>query len=202
MDKELFDLWEDNIVIISPAGIISYANESWKQFAKDNGLNPEDCSEGTNYLNVCENARGENSAEARIALEGIQKVIYGRKYTFNLEYPCHSSEKKRWFSLKVTPISKTIPTSVLLQHIDITERKLAEEDVKQQAHMLNSVGEAIIATDSEGYIKYMNKPAEELYGSTLEEVKGFNIVNVIPATATREQAKEIMTKLSEGRSWY
>jgi PAS domain S-box-containing protein len=47
----------------------------------------------------------------------------------------------------------------------------------------------------------MNKAAEELYGCRLEEVRGSNIVNVTPATATREQAREIMTELSEGRSW-
>ncbi|APH39782.1 PAS domain-containing sensor histidine kinase [Methanohalophilus halophilus] len=201
MNKELFDLWEDNIAIISPDGIISYANKSWKQFAKDNGLSPEKCSEGINYLNVCEKATGEHSDEAKIALEGIKDVIYGRKRTFNLEYPCHSPEKKRWFLMKATPLSKAIPTSVLLQHIDITERKLAEEEVKKQTHMLNSVGEAVIATDSAGYIEYMNKAAEYLYGCSLEEVKGSNIVNVTPATATREQAREIMTNLSQGKSW-
>lgn len=197
----MFDLWEDNIAIISPDGIISYANKSWKQFAIDNGLNPQECSEGINYLEVCEKATGDNSDEARIALEGIQDVIYGRKRTFKLEYPCHSPEKQRWFLLKTTPLSKTVPTGVLLQHIDITERKLAEEDVKQKAHMLNSVGEAVIATDCQGYIEYMNRAAEELYGCRLEEVWGSNIVNVTPATATREQAREIMTELSKGRTW-
>ncbi|WP_462273503.1 PAS domain-containing sensor histidine kinase [Methanohalophilus sp.] len=201
MNKELFDLWEDNIAIISPDGIISYTNESWKQFAKDNSLNPEECSEGTNYLKVCEKATGKNSDEAKTAFNGIKDVIYGNKKTFNLEYPCHSPEKKRWFVLKVTPLSKETPTSVLLQHINITERKLAEEKVRQQSHMLNSVGQAVIATDPEGYIQYLNKAAEELYGYRLEEVKGSNIVNVTPATSTRGQAEEIMTALSEGRSW-
>ncbi|ADE35647.1 putative PAS/PAC sensor protein [Methanohalophilus mahii DSM 5219] len=197
----MFDLWEDNIAIISPAGIISYANKSWKQFAIDNDLDPQECSEGINYLKVCQEATGEYSNEARIALEGIQDVIHGRKRTFKLEYPCHSPEKQRWFLLKATPLSKTVPTSVLLQHIDITERKLAEEDVKRKAHMLKSVGEAVIATDPQGYIDYMNKAAEELYGCRLEEVRGSNIVNVTPATATREQAREIMTELSKGRRW-
>jgi PAS domain S-box-containing protein len=201
VERELFDLWEDNIAIISPDGIISYANKSWKQFAKDNGLNPQECSEGINYLKVCEKATGENSDEAGIALAGIEDVIYGRKRTFKLEYPCHSPEKQRWFLLKATPLSKTVPTSVLLQHIDITERKLAEENVKRKAHMLNSVGEAVIATDPQGYIEYMNKAAEELYGCRFEEVRGSNIVNVTPATNTREQAREIMNELSKGRSW-
>ena len=201
MDKEIFDLWEDHIVILTPDGIISYANKSWKQFAKDNGLSPKKCSEGINYLAVCEKATGKNSDEAKNAFDGIKDVIYGRKHTFNLEYAYHSSKKQRWFLMKVTPLSEEIPTNVLLQHIDITERKLVEEEVKQQSHMLNSVGQAVIATDYKGHVQYMNKTAEELYGCKLEEIKGSNIVNVIFSTSTKKQAEEIMAVLSMGKSW-
>ena len=202
IDTELFDLWEDNIAIISPDGTIIYTNKSWKQFAQDNGLDPSKCSERINYLRICDEATGEYADEASIAAEGIRDVISGKESIFKLEYPCHSPEKKRWFLLKASPISKTYPTSVFLHHINITERKLAEEEeVSQKAFMLNSVGESVIATDPGGNIQYMNKEAEELYGFRLEEIKGSNIVNVIPSTSTREQAKEIMTKLSEGKIW-
>jgi hypothetical protein len=75
----LFDLWEDNVVILSPDGVITYTNKSWKQFAQDNGLNPDECDEGTNYLKVCDDAEGKNSDEGSIAAEGIRDVISGKK---------------------------------------------------------------------------------------------------------------------------
>ncbi len=37
-DVGFFDLWEDNIAIISPDGTISYTNESWKQFVEKSNL--------------------------------------------------------------------------------------------------------------------------------------------------------------------
>jgi PAS domain S-box-containing protein len=130
IDAEVFDMWEDNVAIISPDGTIIYTNKSWKLFAHDNDLDPAVCSEGTNYLKICDEATGENSNEASIAAEKIRDVITGRKSNFKLEYPCHSPDEKRWFLLKGTPLLQTYPTDVLLQHINITDRKKNEENIK------------------------------------------------------------------------
>ncbi|ATU08048.1 sensor histidine kinase [Methanohalophilus portucalensis] len=148
---DVFDLWEDNVAILSVNGIISYTNKSWKQFFENNYLNPEEYNEGINYLKVCDEAIGENSNGVSVAAEGIRDVISGKIDAFKVEYPCHNSDEKRWFLLKATPLSKTYPTSVLLQHIDITEikeseivsqRKFAIEDT------ISSVSSLFIAPDN------------------------------------------------------
>ncbi|KGK97918.1 hypothetical protein LI82_09170 [Methanococcoides methylutens] len=54
----LFDMWDDHIAIISPDGLLIYTNQSWKQFAKDNGFDPVKYNEGTNYLKVCDGPNG------------------------------------------------------------------------------------------------------------------------------------------------
>ena len=48
-------------------------------------------------------ARGKNAAEASQAAAGIRAVLAGKVSTYTLEYPCHSSEKPRWFLLTVGP---------------------------------------------------------------------------------------------------
>jgi PAS domain S-box-containing protein len=84
---------------------------------------------------------------------------------------------------------------------DISERKQAEEKTRFQAHLLNSVGQAIIATDLQGVVIYWNHFAEVLYGWTSSEVIGRNIVDLNTPQASKQQANEIMARLRAGEGW-
>jgi PAS domain S-box-containing protein len=84
---------------------------------------------------------------------------------------------------------------------DITGRKRAEEALRFQAQLLDTVEQAVIATDARGAISYWNRFAEKLYGWRASEVVGRSIVEVISADETREQSAEIMARLGAGESW-
>ncbi len=58
---------------------------------------------------------------------------------------------------------------------DITERKLSEEQIAEQAEFLDKARDAILVRDLEGNILFWNKGAERLYGWTHREVIGRNI---------------------------
>ncbi|HUN72568.1 MAG TPA: EAL domain-containing protein, partial [Steroidobacteraceae bacterium] len=66
---------------------------------------------------------------------------------------------------------------------DITERKRAEQAVfaeKERAQVtLQSIGDAVISTDAEGRIEYINPVAESLTAWTLEEARGRPIGDVL-----------------------
>lgn len=83
---------------------------------------------------------------------------------------------------------------------DITARKATEEKLRFQAQMLDSAGEAIIATDPDGVTIYMNDHAELLYGWPKEEAIGRNIVDLLlpPDMAARTKAQDIMAQLRAG----
>ena len=55
---------------------------------------------------------------------------------------------------------------------NITERKRAEEQIREQAALLDEARDAITATDLDGHIIYWNKSAERLTGYTASEVMG------------------------------
>jgi PAS domain S-box-containing protein len=55
---------------------------------------------------------------------------------------------------------------------DITSRKQAEAQIRLHAQLLDSVKEAVVASDLEGRILYWGRGAELLYGYTAEEVMG------------------------------
>lgn len=93
------------------------------------------------------------------------------------------------------------PQAILVIIRDITERKQAEEAIKFQAHLLDTVEQAVMATDLDGVITYWNKFAEELYGWSAAEVIGRNVIEVTPSETTQKQASEIMAEMKQGNSW-
>jgi PAS domain S-box-containing protein len=84
---------------------------------------------------------------------------------------------------------------------DLSERKRAEDSMRFQAHLLDTVEQAVIATDMEGGITYWNRHAEKLYGWSAAETVGRNILEVTPAETSSEQAAEIMSRLFSGETW-
>lgn len=89
---------------------------------------------------------------------------------------------------------------------DVTERKKAETAVfqaKERAQVtLQSIGDAVITTDSEGRIDYMNPVAESLTGWENREAQGQLIANVLTVVdeTTRETSEGPVTRcLREGQ---
>ena len=71
------------------------------------------------------------------------------------------------------------PFQYVAIRFDITERKLAEERIRQQASLLDNAQDAIMVCDLKYGILYWNKGAERIYGWELEEVLGKNIGDVL-----------------------
>ncbi|WP_129599053.1 hypothetical protein [Methanohalophilus profundi] len=206
VSTDLFDLWEDNIAILSLDGMIVYTNPSWKNFAQENNLDPAECSEGTNYLQICDEATGDNSDEAPVVSKGIRDVIQGNKSIYKIEYPCHSPDEKRWFLLKVTLLSKTYPTNVFLQHINITERKEAELSSKEtqnqlkQAQSIGNMGSWQF-NFSTGKIP-LSEEAYKIYGLDIAKVYTIKEVQKIPLSEYRPMLDGALNKLVSGESNY
>ena len=119
-----------HIALLDAQGVILVVNESWKRFASANVLQSPAFSVGCNYLEVCERAPGDCSGEAAEAGRGLRRVLQGELREFALEYPCHSPHEQRWFRLMVTPVSEERRAGAVVMHINITERRLAEDAVR------------------------------------------------------------------------
>ncbi len=92
-------------------------------------------------------------------------------------------------------------TGLVVVFRDITERKRAEEEIRFQAHLLDAVEQAVIATDLNGTIIFWNSYAETLYGWPAAEALGSDILDITPAPGLRDQAVEILACLQTGQSW-
>ena len=70
---------------------------------------------------------------------------------------------------------------------DISERKQAEQALRQLADIIDASGDAIFATGETGEITSWNAGAEQLYGYTAEEAIGGSLrMLVAPARAKRD----------------
>lgn len=140
----ILDSIVDSIAILDKSGNIIYTNLAWKNFSLKNygDLKKTDCN--NNYLKLCKKVTGEEFQNASEAADGIEKVIHREKEIFEMEYPCHSASEYRWFILRATALSKTDLT--ITSHINVTKRKLAEEEIEEKNNQLTSVNERLKAT--------------------------------------------------------
>ncbi|MCT7963820.1 PAS domain S-box protein [Laspinema sp. D1] len=75
--------------------------------------------------------------------------------------------------------------------LDITDRKLAEESMRQQIEMLDQANDSIIIRDLNNQIEYWNQGAQRLYGWSLTEVRG-EYIHEFLQTRFPEPLSEIM----------
>jgi PAS domain S-box-containing protein len=84
---------------------------------------------------------------------------------------------------------------------DVTEKKKADEEVKFKANLLNTIGQAVIATDLNGIVNYWNKAAENIYGWAEEEALGKLITDLVETEETILEASQIIKTLRKGITW-
>lgn len=112
--------------ILDELGVIVYTNRAWRTFAEANGMEESPDCIGENYLVV---SAACDDDDAAVATEGIRAVLAGDQDRFEMEYPCHSPDERRWFTMRAVAFSHQDDRFVLLVHLDITDRALAEQRV-------------------------------------------------------------------------
>jgi len=120
-----------HIAILDEQGTIIEVNAAWIRFASENDFIGGQHGMGNNYLEVCDSASGSSSEGASAVAGGIRAVMATQRAEFLLEYPCHSPEEQRWFVVRATRFDGDGPVRVAVAHENITERKLAEEALRE-----------------------------------------------------------------------
>ena len=145
LDRDIADRVLDSltaeIAVLEKDGTICAVNEAWRRFSHENSGDPEATGIGVNYLDVCRSATGADSILAESACLGLERVLDGSRDVFQLEYPCHSPIRKRWFLLSVSRL-KDNPGLVVTSHVCITQRKLIENQLVE-AERLAAIGQTM-----------------------------------------------------------
>ncbi|HVR37167.1 MAG TPA: PAS domain S-box protein, partial [Methylomirabilota bacterium] len=92
------------------------------------------------------------------------------------------------------------PKSILLINRDVTERKLAQVKVQEQAALLEKAQDAIFVRDLEQRITYWNRGAERIYGWKAAEVMGRRADQLLYKEASPAR-EEIWREFLERGEW-
>ncbi|MEO6638221.1 MAG: PAS domain S-box protein, partial [Ginsengibacter sp.] len=192
--KGVIESSDDMITIIDAAGQTIYASPA---VAKKFGYTSEECLR----FNIADIVHPDDEM---IMHEFVGKVMMNPGVP--MECPIIRDRKKdgtyMWVEGTFTNFLDTEGINAIVANFrDITERKKADEEISFKANLLNTIGQAAIATDLNGVVSYWNKAAETIYGWTTEEVTGKNIMLLTPSNANKEQAIAVMDDLKNGRSW-
>jgi len=209
--QAILDSMAAEIVVIDRNGIILAVNQAWRRFAQVNSASHEEALSGTevgaNYLSACHSESPDNSKECGLeSFNGIRAVLDGRLTSFNQEYPCHSPQEERWFSMRTTPLQESTQRAAVITHTDITRRKKMEVELQKNATRFRNLFEKnssvmMMIAPTTGAILDANAAAAEFYGYSLAQLSSMNI-SEINRLSPECILQEIKRALLEQRNYF
>ncbi len=92
-------------------------------------------------------------------------------------------------------------TQVIGAYTDITELRRREDDVRFFQHVVEALGEAVVATSYDGRITYLNSAAESMLGWSEDEIIGRTLLDTIPDQSRLDEARGIAAQVRRGHAW-
>jgi len=204
--ERVLDSLASHVAVLDDSGEIVFANHAWRFFSRENGLPEEQDPVGMNYIQVTRQAIGQDlGEEADEVYSHLSAMLAGTKSSFSLEYPCHAPDRKRWFQMQANSFESRGKTMIVTSHMDITERRLAEEmllkekqdveesnrtlSITQRALVRGNIGEfwanvhtAAILRVNDWACDYLKYSREELLNMTIPEIAPEFPMAVFPET--------------------
>ena len=182
-EPRILNLLAIEVAILDREGTIVSVNDVWKDFARQNGLASLTFGVGQNYLQICDQAVGVQAGEGRAAAAGLRSVLSGSARQFSIEYPCESAQEKRWFRLKADAIEPAGPGGAVVIHIDVTDRKLAENlhrDTEERfRHVFAAAAVGMAMATPEGRFLQANAAFCTMFGYTEAELQQQDFASLI-----------------------
>jgi diguanylate cyclase (GGDEF)-like protein/PAS domain S-box-containing protein len=185
------------IAVLDSAGLVLSVNDMWGLLTAGNSLHGPAYGVGNNYLDMCDQERGPASADARRAAAGIRSVLAGETENFSMEYPCALPAERRWFLLTTTPLSRNQPSGAVVMHVDVTNQKRGEIDLRRFAAAMDATTDALYLVDrpSMRFI-HVNEAACTMQSQTRSRLLASSPAQVLETPV--EELEEIYDRLIDG----
>jgi len=106
-----------------------------------------------------------------------------------------------WVDTTIVPFLNTDgkPYQYVAIRSDITERKRAEQQITEQAALLDQAQDAILVRDLDQNILFWNKGAEKIYGWTAEEAVGKNAKELLYKASSAHFVEAVRAVIQNGK---
>ncbi|PMB22621.1 response regulator [Fischerella thermalis] len=141
------------------------------------------------------------AADAQLIFDIKQRVL-STGIGIRKEVSITTAQGIRYFDLTVEPLRNEAQEvmGVTCASIDISDRKLAEEKIREQAALLDVTTDAIFVRDLDNRIILWNKGAENLYGWLVQEAYGKKVVELLYDDEPPEEVEiALLTVINQGK---
>jgi two-component system NtrC family sensor kinase len=90
---------------------------------------------------------------------------------------------------------------LIVLNSDITERKQAEEKLRLLGSVTQQVSDSIMITDPEFRIDYMNRAAQDLFGYSIDEIRGKTLLDFHIAPQNKRISQKVRESVNHGKVW-
>jgi PAS domain S-box-containing protein len=203
LNVDTLDGLAESIAVLDEQGEVIFVNKVWRDFAAANGGSEKLVGIGMNYLAVTSAAKDD--VHAREIAGKLRRLLAGEINDFTAQYPCHSPEVQRWYMMRTSRFEHLGATRIAVAHQDISARILAEQalhDANEQLRIMARVAEgthnAVVVTDPQGRITWVNQGFTDLTGYSFEEACGRKPGDLLQGPDTSEQTRK---RLRQAIQW-
>lgn len=177
------------VILLNCDGRIVSVNDAWRHLTCHTVLLDGSYDDGTDYLRRCDAASTGDFAYVHEVAAGIRSVLDGSVSRFTSEYHFFYEGQSYWHLLSVTPLQKAHPLGVVVMYLDITERKVGEQQSRRFTVAMDSMEDAIFLSDRKTMrVIHVNDAACRLQKQTREELMNFRPVSVLGLSGTQLEA--------------
>jgi diguanylate cyclase (GGDEF)-like protein/PAS domain S-box-containing protein len=164
-----------HIALLDAQGLIVSVNEGWRRFAGASMLHNPGWGVGLDYLRICDEASASEAPAGHAIGAGIRAVLSGEQKIFSIEYACQSGREQRWFLLTVTPLVLDRPLGAVVMHVDITGRRVSQQNLfdseSRFRQMAETIDDVFFLGDATGTLMIYVSPAyDRIWGLSRESL--------------------------------
>ncbi len=184
LNGALLDSMPAHAALLDREGNIIATNAAWRCDGNRDGFSNPDWDVGTNYPTACLQLLQQHHKHAVEIARGVRAVLAGSRDHFAVEYPGGTDTERRWFRLMATPVSHARNDSAhnagaVIMHVDITERRGVEEQLKINANALQQLTEGVVITNADLKVITVNRAYSAMTGFEADEVIGLPLWTAI-----------------------
>ena len=183
--RALVENIREGALTLSRTGMILYTNTRFVEMVQ---LSPDKVPGTSIFDHVCQ--------EYRTKIEEALSEIVKKACRINVRIRQRTGSLPVILSMNSITSEEDTKISVV-----VTDRRKDENRILLQARMLDAVGDAVIAADTDNKIIFWNEAATRTYGWEPQDVIGHKAIEVVVPELSKKDARKISAQLNRGEIW-